>query len=313
MSVATRRLGRTGWTVSELGLFCTEPWSSRWMDEDSAVALIRQAVKLGITSFHTGPACDATRAQDRLGKALRTLGPERDTLLISTNVGTVRLGRSHVARDFSPDTVEQQVADSLDRLGLDRLPLVCLDRPESAYLSDDLLDTLAALKGEGAADLIGVAGTPQQITAGLVAARGTGLIDVIMPTYSPAEQDSEAVIERAAQDGLGVIATGTLARMSFAPLDSDWSMPRTWWQARRRLADRLVAGHRVGRAQRCRFLTAVKDWSAAQACLGFVLSHPDVHSAVFATADIRHLHENAAASGRVLPTEVIRRIVAAHR
>jgi len=313
MSVATRRLGRTGWTVSELGLACTEPWSGRWMDDASAVALIRQAVKLGITGFHTGPAYAAARAQERLGKALRTLGPERDTLLISTNVGTVRLGRNHVARDFSPDIVEQQVADSLDRLGLDRLPLVCLDRPESAYLSDDLLDTLAALKGEGAADLIGVAGTPQQIAAGLVAARGTGLIDVIMPTYSPADQASEAVIERAAQDGLGVVATGTLARMSFAPLDADWSLPRTWWQAKRRLTDRIVAGAQVARARRCGFLTAVKDWTAAQACLGFALSHPDVHSAVFATADLRHLHENAAASGRVLPTEVIRRIVSVHR
>ena len=312
MTVATRGLGRTGWTVSELGLACTEPWAGRWMDESSAVALIRQAVKLGITGFHTGPAYDAARAQVRLGNALRTLGPERDTLLISTNVGTVRLGRSHVARDFSPDTVEQQVADSLDRLGLDRLPLVCLDRPEMAYLSDDLLDTLAVLKGEGAADLIGIAGTPQQIAAGRAAAQGTGLIDVIMPTYSPADQDSETVIEHAARDGLGVIATGTLARMSFAPLDADWSLPRTWWQAKRRLTDRLVASHRVGRAKRFRFLTALKDWSAAQACLGFVLSHPDVHSAVFATADIRHLHENAAASDRVLPPDVIRRIVSAH-
>ncbi|WPZ34841.1 aldo/keto reductase [Thalassobaculum sp. OXR-137] len=312
MPVAPRRLGRTGWTVSELSLSCAEPWSGRWMDEASAVALIRQAVKLGITGFHTGPAYAAARAQERLGKALRTLGPERDGLLISTCVGTVRLGRSHVARDFSPDTVEQQVAESLDRLGLDRLPLVCLDRPEMAYLSDDLLDTLAALKGEGAADLIGIAGTPQQIAAGRAAARGTGLIDVIMPSYSPADQDSETAIEHAARDGLGVIATGTLARLSFAPLDADWSLPRTWWQARRRLADRLVASHHVGRAQRCRFLTAVPGWTAAQACLGFVLSHPDVHSAAFATADLRHLHENAEASGRDLPVEVIRRIVAAH-
>ena len=313
MTVATRRLGRTGWTVSELGLACTRPWSGRWIDEASAIALIQQAVKLGITGFHTGPCYDGVRAQERLGKALRTLGPERDHLLISIGVGTVRLGRSQVIRDFSPDTVEQQVAESLDRLGLDRLPLVCLDRPESAYLTDDLMDTLAALKGEGAADLIGVAGSPQQITAGLVAARGTGLIDVIMPAYSPADQDSEAIIEQAALDGLGVIATGTLARMSFAEMDADWSLPRTWWQAKRRLTDRLLAAGQVARAQRCRFLTAVKGWSAAQACLGFVLSHPDVHSAVFATADLRHLHENAAASGRVLPTEVIRRIVTAHR
>lgn len=310
MTVATRRLGRTGWTVSELALSCTDPWAGRWLDETSAIALIQHAVKLGITSFHTGPCYDGARAQMRLGRALKALETRPERLMISINVGTVRVSGSHVARDFSPDTIELQVAQSLDRLGLEHMPLVCLDRPEAAYLSDDLLDTLAALKGEGAADLIGIAGTPQQIATGLAAARGTGLIDVIMPTYSPADQDSEGVIERAAQDGLGVIATGTLARMAFAPLAGDWSLPRTWWYAVRRARDRLVAGGRVARAKRCGFLSGVRDWTPAQTSLGFVLSHPDVHSATFATSDIRHLHENAAASGRILPIAVIRRIVA---
>jgi D-threo-aldose 1-dehydrogenase len=131
MTVATRRLGRTGWSVSELGLYCTEPWAGRWMDEASAIALIQHAVKLGITGFHTGPCYDGAGAQERLGKALRTLGDARDGLMISIAVGTVQIAGSHIVRDFSPDTVEQQVAESLDRLGLDRLPLVCLDRPES--------------------------------------------------------------------------------------------------------------------------------------------------------------------------------------
>lgn len=307
MTVAIRRLGRTGRTVSELGLSCTQPWAGRWLDETAAIALIQHAVKLGITGFHAGPCYDGARAQQRLGRALKTLGPVREDLLISICVGTVRVSGSHVAPDFSPDVVELQVAESLDRLGLESLPLVCLDRPDPAYLTDDLLDTLAALRGEGTADMIGIAGSPQQITVALA----TGLFDVIMPAYNPAEQAAEEMIERAARDGIGVITTGALARMAFAPLGGDWSLPRTWWQAKRRLRDRIVAAGAVARAERCRFLTAVNDWTPAQASLGFVLSHPDVHSAVFATSDIKHLHENAAASGRTLPTPVIRRIVAA--
>ncbi len=304
MTVATRRLGRTGRTVSELGLSCTGPWAGRWLDETAAITLVLHALKLGITVFDTGPCHGGAAAQARLGKALQRLGPARERLTISLGVGTVRVSASHVARDFSPATVETQVAESLDRLGMDHVPLVWLDGPEPAHLSDDLLDTLAALKGEGAAGLIGVAGTERQIAA----AMATGQIDVILPAYNPVHRASEPLIERAAQAGIGVIATGALARMAFAPMGGDWSLPRTWWYAARRLGDRLAGGD-AARAGRYRFLAGIKGWSAAQASLGFVLSHPDVSCAGFATADLRHLHENAAASGRALPHAAIRRIV----
>lgn len=306
MTVATRRLGRTGRSVSELGLTCTGAWAGRWLDETSAIALIHHAVKLGITTFDAGPCHGDGQAQIRLGRALNKLGPARDQLMIAIGVGTVRLGGA-VVRDFSPGTVEEQVVAALDRLQAERIPLIYLDGPEPAHLSDDLLDTLAALKGEGVAELIGIGGAEHQIAAAL----GTGMFDVVLPAYNPAHQESEPVIERAAQAGLGVIATGCLARMAFAPLGGDWSLPRTWSKAFGRLSDQFSHWGEVSKTHRYRFLTAVEGWTAAQASLGFALSHPDVHCALFATADLRHLHENAAASGRTLPTTLIRRIVSA--
>lgn len=303
MTVATRRLGRTGRVVSELGFGCGGFWASRWMDDATAIGLVHQAIQLGITVFDTGHSYGHGRAEIRLGRALERFGAARNRLMISTKVGTVRLGRSY-AKDFSPDTVEAQVVESMDRLGLDRIPLLFLHGPEPAHLSDDLLDTLAAMKGEGAVDLLGVNGSEHQISAAL----DTGLFDVIMPFYNPVHRGSEAAIERAATAGLGVMAASPLARMAAAPTTGSWASAAAWWYAARHLRERVTAGDQVRRARRFAFLGAVPQWSAAQARLAFTLTNPAVHCAVFGTTSVAHLHENAAASGRALPDPVLQRI-----
>lgn len=303
MTVATRRLGRTGRVISELGFGCGGFWASRWMDDATAIGLVHQAIQLGITVFDTGHSYGRGRAEIRLGRALERFGAARNRLMISTKVGTVRLGRGY-AKDFSPDTVEAQVVESMDRLGLDRIPLLFLHGPEPAHLSDDLLDTLAAMKGEGAVDLLGVNGGEHQISAAL----DTGLFDVIMPFYNPVHRSSEAVIERAAAAGLGVMAAGPLARMAAVPPTGSWTSPAAWWYAARHLRDRLAAGDQVRRARRFAFLGAIPRWSAAQASLAFTLTNPAVHCAVFGTTSAAHLRENAATSGRALPDSVLQRI-----
>lgn len=303
MTVATRRLGRTGRVVSELGFGCGGFWASRWMDDTTAIGLVHQAVQLGITVFDAGHSYGDGRAETRLGRALQRFGPARNRLTISTKVGTVRLGRGY-AKDFSPDTVEAQVVESMDRLGLERIPLLFLHAPEPAHLSDDLLDTLAAMKGEGAVDLIGITGDNQQISAAL----DTGLFDVIMPLYNAADRGSEAVIERASAAGLGVMAARPLARMAPTPAFGPLSSPAAWWYAARHLRDRMTGDERTRRARALAFLGALPDRSAAQANLAFTLAGPAIHCAVFGTTNAAHLRENAAASGQLLPEAVLRRI-----
>jgi len=303
MAIATRQLGRTGRVVSELGFGCSGVWAQRWIDDAAAISLVHEAVKLGITVFDTGHSYGDGRSERRLGTALRALGPAAAQLTVSTKVGTVRVGRQ-LMKDFSPDSIEAQVAESLERIGLERLPLLFLHGPDPVHLSDDLLDTLSALKGEGVVELIGVNGVEHQVAAALQ----TGLFDVIMPTYNPVHRAGEKLIRHAAQAGVGVMAASPLGRMAFAPMDADWTLPGTWWTGVRRLRDRLADGGRARRAGQLGFLSQIEGWTAAQASLGFVLANPDVHCAVFSTANLRHLHANAAASGRSLPEAALRRI-----
>lgn len=298
MTVATRPLGQTGRTVSELGFACAGRWASRRLDDAVAVKLIHRAIRHGITTFAATSHQGDGLGEERLGRALAELGPAQERLMVSTTAGVVRIGRWEWARDFSPDIIEAQIVGSLDRLGLERLPLLFLDGPEPAHLSDDLLDTLAAVKGEEIVGLLGLRGTPRQIAAGLE----TGLFDVVMPTYSPLHRTCEAVIDRAAAAGLGVMAASPLAGMAFAP-------PADWHAALRRTARSVLVRGEVRHAGRFRFLTDVKGWTPAQASLGFVLADPGISAAVFATTDPAHLDQNAAASGRILSDAVHRRIL----
>lgn len=301
MPVAARPFGRTGWRVSELGFGCGGLWARPWIDDEAAANLVHQAVELGVTVFDTGHSYGGGLAERRLGKALKEMSEVHDRLLISTKVGTVGRGR---IKDFSPDTIKTQVAESLGRLGLEHLPLLFLHGPEPEHLTDDLFDTLAALKRNGNIGLLGINGADHQIEAGL----GTGRFDVIMPFLNPVHRHSEPLIVRASAAGLGVMVAGPLARMAFAPQSGGWGSPASWWYAARRLRDRLLAGTMVEQAQHYRFLTEIEGWSAAQASLGFVLSNPDVHCAVFGTVKAEHLRANAAVSGWPLPDEVLQRI-----
>lgn len=307
MSVGRRLLGRTGRTVSELGFGCGGLWASRWIGDQAAVDLIHQAIELGITLFDTAHDYGDGRSEERLGRALRAHRHKLDRLTFSTKLGAVKVGRMAVGRwgmgrDFTPNTIEAQLVDSLERLGVDHIPLVSLDRPDPAHLTEDLLATMIELKRQGFIGLIGVTGSPLQIEAAL----DTGAFDVIMPIYNPLDRAAEPVIARAASEGLGVIAAGPLARMDFsAGQDRSWSTPAPWWYGARRLAHRLTAREDAARARRYRYLDRVKGWSAAQACLGFVLDNPDVHATVFGTTDAAHLAEDAAVSGRHLGPGVL--------
>jgi aryl-alcohol dehydrogenase-like predicted oxidoreductase len=305
-----RLLGKTGRKVSELGFGCGGLWASRMMPDQRAIDLVHHAIDLGFTCFTTTTGEAGGLAQDRLGRALRSHRHRIDGLTITANVGTVRArsvgaGRWGVLKDFSPLGIEAQLLESLERLGLDQIPILVLDDPDPIHLTEDLAATLAEHKRGGLIGLVGISGSPARIQAALT----FELIDVILPTYSPIDRSADTVIGLANGMGLGVIATGVLSRMAFST-EPKWagSDPATWTYAARRLADRVTAADQVARARKFLLMSRVKDWTAAQACLGVVLANPNIHCGVFRSIQPDHLTENAATSGRALLPSVLAKL-----
>lgn len=298
-----RPLGRTGLTVSEIGYGCASYWGKPAFDERTAVALVRQAVDLGITFFDTGSSYSAGEAEPRLGRALK--GLDASGLVIATKAGTYHAGGGRIARDVSPAAVTASAEQSLRNLGLETLGLLQLHGPAAHELTDELLAALDGLKARGLVRAVGVNSFDPAV---IDRAIGLPVIDVVMVDYNVLRPEREPLIARAAAAGKGVLAGMALAMGHTRPLLGRLKGPQDAWYAARALVR-----HRseLKRGAAFRFLHRQPGITGSQAALAYVLANPHVACAVIGTTRPRHLAENAAASGLSLPADLLARIRAA--
>jgi len=153
-------LGRTGLTVSRVGLGCSALGGVFGaVAEDEAIGTVHAALEAGITLFDTAPAYGATRSEHLLGRALQ--GLPRGSFVVSTKAGkrTDEAGRD--AFDFSEAGLRRSVDESRERLGLERLDVVHLhdfDYEGGRHLGQALAEgfpTLRALQAEGVIGAVG--------------------------------------------------------------------------------------------------------------------------------------------------------------
>jgi D-threo-aldose 1-dehydrogenase len=136
VGILTRKLGRTGIDVSDLG-FGTAPLGDLYgiLDDEAAVGAIVAAAKAGVTLIDTSPLYGHGLAEHRLGTALRRL--DRDGLVLSTKIGRVLSpaggtwdregyagGLPFSARiDYSAEGAMRSIEQSLLRLGTNRIDI----------------------------------------------------------------------------------------------------------------------------------------------------------------------------------------------
>ncbi|MEQ9453625.1 MAG: aldo/keto reductase [Phycisphaeraceae bacterium] len=133
-------------------VFGTTWWGD--FSDDEAVAMQNQAVDLGVTFFDTAPAYGNGRAEKLLARTIKEIG--RDRLVISTKFGYDLVADpgeegSHRERtqNFSPDNVRRELDQSLKDLGVETIDLYQAHNIKLPHYSDELFETLEALKSEG--------------------------------------------------------------------------------------------------------------------------------------------------------------------
>ncbi|WP_336339468.1 aldo/keto reductase [Haloarcula brevis] len=115
-------LGTTGMTVSRLCLGCMSFGSGReWMlSEDESQEIIDRAVDLGINFFDTANVYSTGESEEILGAALD--GYDRDEQVVATKVFG-EMGDDPNRQGLSRKAIEQELSNSLDRLGMDTVDL----------------------------------------------------------------------------------------------------------------------------------------------------------------------------------------------
>lgn len=294
-SLPQRRLGPNACHVSVLGLGCASFWAHPRFPEHRARQVLERALALGVNLFDTGASYSGGLAERRLGRLLRELGRDPHELVIATKIGSRTDANGRRVRDFSARSIPDQVAASLDRLGMERIALVQLHGPQPHELNDELLSALSRERQAGRVALLGVNGGEASIASAVAA----GVFDVVMPFLSVLRPHSRGVARAAAAADMGVMAAEPLGRMLFAPPVLKWltSASGLWYLARA-----LAGGPGLLRA-RARLRRALRSpqWTPAQLAFKWVIDQPEIASAVVGSTNPEHLSELARAVDAPMP------------
>jgi aryl-alcohol dehydrogenase-like predicted oxidoreductase len=155
----TRTLGRSGITVSALGLGCwaiggplhdtTSQYGWGTTDDDESIRGIRRAYDLGVTFYDTASNYGAGHSERLLGKAVAGF---RDQIVLASKWGHTftEAPREATGTDASPEYLRSCLQGSLHRLGTDYIDLYQLHINDlSIPRALDLLPTLEALVTAG--------------------------------------------------------------------------------------------------------------------------------------------------------------------
>jgi pyridoxine 4-dehydrogenase len=186
-------------------------------DRDAAIAVLREAVELGMTHIDTSDYYGPHVTNQIIREALH---PYPDELRIVTKVGAYRDVKGGWPHARSPEQLRQAVHDNLIHLGLDALDVVNLrlggfDSPEPGSLAEPF-GALAQLQQEGLIKHLGVS----TVSAEQVAeAQSIAPLVCVQNFYNLAHRVDDDLIESLAAQGIAYVPYFPLG--GFTPLQSD--------------------------------------------------------------------------------------------
>jgi aryl-alcohol dehydrogenase-like predicted oxidoreductase len=186
-------------------------------DRDAAVAVLREAVALGITHIDTSDFYGPYVTNQIIKEALH---PYPDSLHIVTKVGALRDAGGGWPQALAPEQLRQAVFDNLDHLGLDALDVVNLrvgglDSPTPGSIAEPFT-VLAQLQQEGLIKHLGLSNvTAEQIAE----AQSIAPIVCVQNFYNLAHRVDDDLIDSLAAQGIAYVPFFPLG--GFSPLQSD--------------------------------------------------------------------------------------------
>ncbi|WNI16442.1 oxidoreductase [Actinacidiphila sp. ITFR-21] len=242
-------------------------------DRAEAVAVLREAVELGVTHIDTADFYGPVVVNEIIREALH---PYPDDLRIVTKVGSRRGADASWNLSRTPEDLKAQVHENVRHLGVDVLDVVNLrlgavDGPVEEPLGEQFA-ALAELREQG---LIRHLGLSTVTAAQLTEAQAIAPVVTVQNLYNIAARQDDALLDRCAAENIAYASYFPLG--GFTPLQS------------RTLTD--VAA-RVGA-------------SPQQVALAWLLQRSPAMVLIPGTSSVAHLRENVAAAGLRLPADAV--------
>ena len=271
MEMESRRLGKTDMNVSVLGFGGSEIGYER-ASLASVRKLLNRAFDVGINVIDTAE-CYVT-SEERIGNAISA---RRADYYLFTKCGHER-GWSYP--DWRPTSLRKSLERSLRRLKTEHVDLLQLHScSEEELRKGDVIEFLKQARERGDTRFVGYSGDSQSA----LYAVNSGEFDTLQTSINIADQEAlDLTLPVAKKRNMGVIAKRPIANVAWSngdlPPKNDYGYP--YWERLQRLKYDFLRGdlqHGVG------------------AALRFVLTVPDVHTAIVGTTKAERFFENALA------------------
>ena len=265
----TRKLGRTGPQVSQLGLGLMG-MSDLYGPADRAesLATIGAALDAGVTLLDTGDFYGMGHNELLLSEALRAGG--RDNVNISVKFGAMRDPAGNwVGYDARPAAVKNFAAYSLKRLGVEHIDIYRPARLDPAVPIEDTVGAIAELVEAGRVRHIGLSEVGSET---LRRAHAVHPISDLQIEYSMISRGLEdGILQTCRELGIGITAYGVLSR---GLISGHWSKQRAGEADFRGLASPRFQGgnldHNLGLVEKVRAIADELGVSVAQVAIAWV-------------------------------------------
>ncbi|MFC7492637.1 MULTISPECIES: aldo/keto reductase [unclassified Nocardioides] len=293
------KLGNTGLDVSRVIIGCMSwgdpsrgghPWV---LDEESARAIIKDALDAGMTTFDTANVYSGGSSEEFTGRALRDLARREDVVIATKVHGRMRPGP--YGAGLSRKAILHEIDESLRRLGTDYVDLYQIHRWDPAVPIEETMEALHDVVRAGKARYLGASSmwAWQFAKAQHVAERNGWTPFVSMQDHYNLiyREEEREMLPLCADQGVGVIPWSPLAR---GRITRDWDD-----ETARSETDQFGATlYRDGDRSIVETVARVADRlgaSRAQVGLAWLLHQPTVTAPIVGVTKPQHLADAVAA------------------
>jgi aryl-alcohol dehydrogenase-like predicted oxidoreductase len=290
-------LGSTGMEVSRICLGCMSFGTSEWrdwvLDEDESREVIERAIDLGINFFDTANMYSEGESERVLGTVLSDY--DRDAQVVATK-GYFQMDEDNPnSGGLSRKALEQELSNSLDRLGMDTVDLYQTHRWDYDTPIETTLRALDDAVRRGKVRHIGASSMwAHQLAEALHTSDELGLerFATMQNHYNLAYREEEReVMPLCEREGLGVIPWSPMARGYLTRPHEEYMSTRRAetddYGQKQPYADN--GGREIN--ERVQQLAADKGVSMAQIALSWTLHKDWVDAPIIGASKIEHLED----------------------
>jgi aryl-alcohol dehydrogenase-like predicted oxidoreductase len=290
-------LGSTGTTVSRIALGCNSFGSeAEWMlDGAESREVIERAIDLGVNFFDTANVYSFGESERILGEVLAD--HDRDSKVVATKVYFPMDEDDPNTGGLSRKTIDQQLSDSLDRLGMETVDLYQTHRWDDDTPIEETMRALDDAVRRGQVRYVGGSSMwAHQFADALATSESLGLerFATMQNHYNLVYREEEReMLPLCEREGVGAIPWSPLARGYLTRPHEE--LETTTRGRTDGLMDERLAGYRANGGdeinERVEELAAEKGVSMAQIALAWLLHQDAVDAPIVGTTSVEHLED----------------------